>query len=829
MSAVLSLLFVPSALMSSVFALGAVNSSDYNKTLIMNLSSALNTSSERFVTSLKSKKESLDNWDKYTSIYNYDFYHERFSVAFRTTKLQDIYIASESEVKPILISDIKQSRHPRNAYNNMSGLQINFSMENFTEQSLIISEDLLNSINASIGDEVTISQKGNIIKLVIVATYSALVGDDETYLNNTYNEFDNPVCFVSNDIFNFFSKDSFNAYVTYGKNTEMLEASYREITPLLKENDAVFLIDPSLSLNDKRKDSISFSEYQTATKTKLYELNSTNNLWMYFLQVILFIVSFFLIEFSVNLSISHNYVRKHPIIFTVSHNLYAIVLGILTSVGLMNSMKYKYVDGLIVYVSFQKSLIFLSFITILYIGLFILLFSAKTKFTNDLDVSKRLSSGFLNIEKNRNHVQKPSVLNPNIDSNRGSYTMAEMDKSLIEGENINILFFGLFTSPVQSAGASRCEIFMHAYEKMGYKPYLSSLINNDYKLNHIYQSHTNIMYIPFAHTPETIVDKVRVFFYPTKKIINVLKSFDFNKPKAIFIYSVLPIDAVIYLKKYCRSNQIPLIFDVVEWYKFKLADISSVFSLVIPNRIINRFLIDNKCKVISISNYTNTYFYQKGIFSIKIPYVQSLTPTPNLSLKSSKIDKFPITIMYAGNPANRKDLLKPIFQAVAKLSLEEKCRIQILIVGVEIKQLLLEENVTEEELINTLNTIFVLGKKPKEYIEHLFSLCHYTILLRNPNDISSIAGFPTKISESLLNGVPPITNLTSDLSMYLNKDNSIILTDINSNTILKSFQNIINIDDETYLQMKLNARLTAEEKLNITYYFEDLKTIIENK
>lgn len=54
----------------------------------------------------------------------------------------------------------------------------------------------------------------------------------------------------------------------------------------------------------------------------------------------------------------------------------------------------------------------------------------------------------------------------------------------------------------------------------------------------------------------------------------------------------------------------------------------------------------------------------------------------------------------------------------------------------------------------------------------------FSILLRNSDEEFAKAGFPTKISESLFYGVPPITNISSDLNDYLiDKYNSIIVED----------------------------------------------------
>ena len=85
----------------------------------------------------------------------------------------------------------------------------------------------------------------------------------------------------------------------------------------------------------------------------------------------------------------------------------------------------------------------------------------------------------------------------------------------------------------------------------------------------------------------------------------------------------------------------------------------------------------------------------------------------------------------------------------------------------------------------------------------------FTILLRD-SKVSTNAGFPTKVSESLALGVPVLSNITSDLCNYIiDGKNGFVLKDPNDNKKnLEIMKRILLLD---YSQINAMKLLTFED------------------
>ena len=80
--AILLLLILPAIMLGTFYFGGFINSSDSNKSVLFNACGSLKSSSDRLLTKIETKNTNIARWSD-TDIYNYDFYNERFSVAFR--------------------------------------------------------------------------------------------------------------------------------------------------------------------------------------------------------------------------------------------------------------------------------------------------------------------------------------------------------------------------------------------------------------------------------------------------------------------------------------------------------------------------------------------------------------------------------------------------------------------------------------------------------------------------------------------------------------------------------------------------------------------------
>lgn len=277
------------------------------------------------------------------------------------------------------------------------------------------------------------------------------------------------------------------------------------------------------------------------------------------------------------------------------------------------------------------------------------------------------------------------------------------------------------------------------------------------------------------------------------------------------------------LKRFALKNQIKLVYNSVEYYsqeQFRFGRFSRQF---INNRCIADRIIDRSFGVISISSFLDQMFRARGIHSVRIPFVLS---SGTVKWKIAENEK--VEIAYVGRPSRKKDYLKDIIDALEELSKEELEKIHLTIVGVDMQQL-------KDVFQISHNTIDYLGKSldatglvPRQEAMQILSRVDFTVLYRSNEEVYAKAGFPTKFCESMMSGVPMITNLTSDLGMYLTDGkNGLVISD--SNGIADCYRKAIQMTQAQHREMKLEARKTAEEKLDSAHYLDILNSLFSKE
>lgn len=249
------------ALGSSSISIAPFN---YNETLVKNY--CYDTQGENrsaFLCFDDNKRNSVTNWDNFSIIFNRDC--NPIANLIRTSKDTIEITNSESAISNVIFSEIQYD------YYNYSGLDISAKMEDFKEKSIFVSDIVATDLSLSIGDEVSITFEKKTIKLSVLGIYSNV--DDDKYLNKTYYEFANPVCFVSKGIFNKLYGDKFNVYLRLRNNTDLITSCYRELEPILSGNKALLTVANGFSMNDFNIKDKTFKEYQ-ATLMKLYTVNN---------------------------------------------------------------------------------------------------------------------------------------------------------------------------------------------------------------------------------------------------------------------------------------------------------------------------------------------------------------------------------------------------------------------------------------------------------------------------------------------------------------------------------------------------------------------------
>ena len=276
--------------------------------------------------------------------------------------------------------------------------------------------------------------------------------------------------------------------------------------------------------------------------------------------------------------------------------------------------------------------------------------------------------------------------------------------------------------------------------------------------------------------------------------INWLKSLD-TKPDYVIVYGGYYRYANKILK-YCKNNNIKIIFDIVEWYE-PAQMIGGRYGFFYNSFLLAfKYVYPKADGIIAISSSLKEVF-KKNTTVIIPPLVATQIDKPYIENNGT------LSLIYAGNVGN-KDNLYEIIQVVENLSKDNKVKLNIF-------------GPSETELNNKYNVknfgkaIQIHGKVIQEEINSYIAQADFTIFTR-PNTHCNRYGFPSKFVESLSLGVPVVTNLTSDIGLYLKEGyNGFVVKDSSKQAIEVCIRKMLKLSLEQKKSMKKNAIITADE------------------
>ncbi|MGL6260722.1 glycosyltransferase family 4 protein [Vibrio sp. WXL210] len=311
----------------------------------------------------------------------------------------------------------------------------------------------------------------------------------------------------------------------------------------------------------------------------------------------------------------------------------------------------------------------------------------------------------------------------------------------------HVVYLGPFSFPEGGAAARRILGVAKSLMLSGKKV---TIVSGQNKSDYAHETFDGIDVISIGERTAEKFPKIikhLVYFGMGRKTISWLDSLE-EKPTYIILYSGYS-PYLLRLNSWCRKNNVKLIFDAVEWYQAESLIKHCFMPYYLNVELAMRKLIPKVGNVIAISNYLKSYYESKGCNVVRVPPTLDI-PEINNFYKPYDSIKF----VYCGSPG-KKDLLWKVINVLSDIrNLGYKFEYHIAGLSLEDAKLIYGGD---------LSFCFFHGSLSFEKVQKLIRECHYTILFR-PNNKVSKAGFPTKVVESMANGVPVITNNTSDLS-----------------------------------------------------------------
>ncbi len=239
------------------------------------------------------------------------------------------------------------------------------------------------------------------------------------------------------------------------------------------------------------------------------------------------------------------------------------------------------------------------------------------------------------------------------------------------------------------------------------------------------------------------------------------------------------------LSHWARQHDIKIISDCVDWLESKtgnlIFDVAKTFDTYYQKAIANK-RVDG---VICISSYLAEYYKKAGKRTVIIPPLSD-----HISQKIPQKAQSAVQMVYAGSPFRKKVEVKDLATLkdrvdkmidILKVLKDEGIEFKFYYFGLD-KENYLTAFPGQTDAINYLgdNVVFC-GFQDNSVVTKKVAEADFTFLVRDRKK-STMAGFATKVSESISYGTPVITTRTSDIDTYLADGEQALFVDANDLT-----------------------------------------------
>ena len=376
--------------------------------------------------------------------------------------------------------------------------------------------------------------------------------------------------------------------------------------------------------------------------------------------------------------------------------------------------------------------------------------------------------------------------------------------------------------PFGSAWSSRARHFVKLISSCGYHVHviapMPSAVQDDESLNGYDYS---VEYVNYKESVFTLMG-----IGAASPFCNALDSY-LKGHKVSFVFSNRMPFVSEHISAIAHKHRLSYILEQCEWFdpsSFKGGKFNPYYRK--SERQIRKTNFKIADGIVAISRLFENHY--SSLPTIRIP---TILDTQQIKWSEGSTNDKKTRLIFAGNIGGRKEVLLPVFEALAMLP-NAKDVIHLDLYGPNEQQVL--ENISNRtDLWNQLNgVVSIHGRIPQQQNEDKLREADYSIFIR-PKRRSSDAGFPTKLAESMSVGTPVITNDTGDVGLYIDGANGFLLPDCTSEPLFNVLRNLISQNKEAARQMRQAARKKAEQAFDYRNYIESfhqfLKAIFDNK
>ncbi|PHS19644.1 MAG: hypothetical protein COA86_05065 [Kangiella sp.] len=257
-----------------------------------------------------------------------------------------------------------------------------------------------------------------------------------------------------------------------------------------------------------------------------------------------------------------------------------------------------------------------------------------------------------------------------------------------------------------------------------------------------------------------------------KELISYIKNCDDNV--SAVIYYNYPSVSALRMFKTNRNKKIKNIPDITEWHSSKGEGV--IFSIVKWLDTIIRIRIQSRLSdgIITTSKFMTNMYRSTGKPILELPtlYDKNVLVNENLKINEERI------LIYIGSPfeVNRaekdrttvKERLDKIVESLYRIKNDSKLNFKLKVYGVtqdDYLRVYPEHITTLQEL---KECVCFYGRQPYSIVIEELKKADFSVFFRDETRVN-LAGFPSKLAESITCGIPVITNKLQSLQNYENK------------------------------------------------------------
>lgn len=367
----------------------------------------------------------------------------------------------------------------------------------------------------------------------------------------------------------------------------------------------------------------------------------------------------------------------------------------------------------------------------------------------------------------------------------------------------NIIYIGGFELPNKNAAAIRVLSNSKILRELGYNVILlgvnksqrpdSGLIKSEEDWEG-FESYT----IPYPNT-------LKAWF---SHLIGCRHQYQFLKEQKdihAVIYYNFPFMATLRLSKLMKGKNAKNISDITEWYSAKgMGLVKGGLKFLDTNLRVKR--IAKECDgIITTSKYLTNYYNSLNLKTLELPTLFDSVDfaMPNRQKNSSKV-----LFLYVGSPfevnraiKDRSSVKERLDIIVKSFALQPHSTFELQIVGVSLEDYLRvypEDSIVIERMSDDIK---FLGRIPNDEVKKILNFIDFTVFFRDENQVT-LAGFPSKLAESITAGVPVVTNYMVSIEPYMSNE-AIFCAERTKESSLIS--NCINLSTEKINNLKKYA------------------------